>query len=53
MVSFSPNFVCSLAEKKCSVLENSARMGTNGKLQGTVELATDTFIRLTRSNVLR
>ncbi|XP_052128148.1 ribosomal oxygenase 1 [Frankliniella occidentalis] len=40
-------------EKKCSVLENSERMGSNGKLQGAVVLTPDTCIRLTRSNVLR
>ncbi|KAK3914799.1 Bifunctional lysine-specific demethylase and histidyl-hydroxylase NO66 [Frankliniella fusca] len=40
-------------EKKCSVLENSERMVSDGKLQGAVVLTPDTCIRLTRSNVLR
>lgn len=42
-----------LAEKKCSVLENSDKMTGNGQLQGAVMLSLNTPLRLTRSNVLR
>lgn len=40
-------------EKKCSVLENSDRMVSNGILKGATTPDLQTRIRLTRSNVLR